>query len=115
MIDVEYFRTQLPQQIAAITGQPIVEVVLRNGHSHRVRAVTDALPGWVVLEAFHQERSGARRTSHWQEPLATDADAPQTFRVTVAYESIDQVIADVAPPSAERRPGSFGFTARQPV
>jgi hypothetical protein len=112
MIDAEYFRAQLPQQIEAASERPIVEVFLRNGHAHRVRAVVDATPGYVVLEAFHLSGSHASQTSHWQEELAASPEESPTFRVTIAYESIVQVIVDAAPPSAERRPGSFGFSTR---
>ena len=112
MIDADYFRSHLPQQITAGAGTPIVEVILRNGHTHRVRSVLDVATGYVLLEAFRLVGSHASRASHWQAELPADPSEPATFRVTVAYEGIVQVIVDTAPPSEDRRAGSFGFSTR---
>lgn len=112
MIDAEYFRAELPKQIAAAAETPIVDVFLRNGHTHRVRAVAETAEGYVVLEAFRLAGSHDSQTARWQEPAGSAGTELSTFQVTVAYEAIAHVVVDATPPTATRRAGTFGFSTR---
>jgi hypothetical protein len=110
MFTAEYFRTQLRREVEATGGEPVVEVYLVNGHSHRIRAVVDVPQGYVVLEVYQLKGNPAV-----QKPTLRDAarrgdapqgDAPQdTRRVAIAYESIVEVRIDPASSHLRAQPG----------
>ena len=105
MFDASYFSSSLARDVDATGGSPIVEVVLRSGHVHRVRAVIEVGDAWVTLEIYQvkgdlsheRPRYGVAETSH------------ELVRAVVAYESIATVVLDPAPTQTRARPG-FGFT-----
>jgi hypothetical protein len=105
MFDAEYFRTTLPRDVEAMGGDPVVEVQLVSGHTHRVRAVVETASGFVTLEAF----LGKGDLSHEKPRFGgSDPSSQQdTFRAVVSYESIVAVIVDPSRPRAKATPGFF--------
>lgn len=102
MFDATYFRTTLTRDIQAMGGEPIVEVLLHNGHVHRVQAVLDVADGVVTLEAFAVKGD----LTHERPRFGTKHSTHQTVRAIVSYESIVAVVLD---PSAEHVKGRPGF------
>ena len=107
MFDADYFKSQLRRDTDAMGGEPIVEVSLLNGHTHRIRSVVDVRDGYVVLEAYHLKGDLAH-----QRPRFADADSAAAaptdesiFRVTVAYESVAAVVIDPSQTQVRARPG----------
>ena len=107
MFDANYFRTQLRLDTDALGGDPIVELSLLNGHTHRIRSVIEVRDGYVVLEAYHLKGDLAH-----QRPRFAEADAAASspsdqsiFRVTAAYESISAVVIDPSQAQVRARPG----------
>ncbi|MDB4880929.1 MAG: hypothetical protein JWL60_2375 [Gemmatimonadetes bacterium] len=105
MFDANYFRSSLPRDIEATGGSPIVEVVLRGGHVHRVRSVVDVGDGWVTLEVYQVKGD----LSHERPRFGTAATAHELVRAVVAYESVATIVLDPAPTQTRARPG-FGFS-----
>jgi hypothetical protein len=107
MFDERFFRSALPAQLKDAGGQPIVDVHLLNGQSHRARSVVEATDGYVVLEVYQRRAELAIRKEHWGEAAeGTNAGAQETHLASIAYESIAQVV--VTPTEAERG-GRIGF------
>jgi hypothetical protein len=104
MLDANYFRSALPRDVEASGGTPVIELLLRNGHVHRVRSIVEVSDGWVTLEVYsvkgdlshERPRFGAKDSSH------------ELVRAVVAYESISGIVLDPSPMEVKARPG-FGF------
>ena len=105
MFDASYFRTVLTRDVTATGGSPIVEVVLRSGHVHRVRSVVDVGEGWVTLETYQVKGD----LSHERPRFGTAETSHELVRAVVAYESIATIVLDPAPAQTRARPG-FGFS-----
>lgn len=103
MFDATYFRTTLTRDIEAMGGEPIVEVLLQNGHVHRVQSVLDVGDGVVTLEAFAVKGD----LSHERPRYGTRHEAHTTVRAIVSYESIVAVVLDPSTEHVKSRPG-FG-------
>ena len=103
MFDAHYFRTTLQRDIEAVGGEPVVEVLLHNGHVHRVRAIIDAAEGLVTLDAF-QVRGDL---THERPHFGRAGDSHETVRAIVSYESIVAVVLDSSTMHVKGRPG-FG-------
>lgn len=105
MFDATYFKKQIDHDVAA-AGGPIVEVVLRNGHTYRARAVVEVTDGYVVLEIYHMKGDLAARHPHWERAASKNAAAPgTTSRAAVSYESIAAVL--VSPDEVQDRTVGF--------
>lgn len=104
MFDATYFKKQLDQHVAA-GGGPIVELLLRNGHTFRVRSVLDVAEGFVVLEIYHMKGDIFSHRPHWAGGSKSAAAAGTTARAAVSYESIVSVI--VTPDEVQER--NVGF------
>jgi hypothetical protein len=109
MLDAEYFRTQLDQDIAAVGGEAIVELRLLSRQAHRLRAVTRVAEGYVVVEAFQSRaEDGMRRDDSAEQTFGRKATG-EVERATVPFESIvDVVVTPSTRPSASR----IGFPTR---
>jgi hypothetical protein len=105
MFDAHYFRSTLQKDVDALGGDPIVEVLLLNGHAHRVRAVLDAGDGHVTLETYPAKGDLGHDRPRFGD--AKGAAAPDTFRTALSYESIAAVVLDPAPTQVRPRAG-FG-------
>jgi hypothetical protein len=107
MFDADYFSTQLRRDTDAMGGDPIVEVSLLNGHTHRIRSVVDVRDGYVVLEAYHLKGDLAHQRPRFAEAgsPADPAEDQSIFRVTMAYESISAVVIDPSQLQVRTRPG----------
>ena len=105
MLDSAYFRSSLPRDIEASGGSPIVEVVLRSGHVHRVRAIVEIGEGWVTLEVYQVTGD----LTHDRPRYGSAATGHDVVRAVVAYESIATIVLDAAASQARARPG-FGFS-----
>jgi hypothetical protein len=107
MFDAEYFSTRLRRDADALGGDPIVEISLLNGHTHRIRSVVEVHAGYVVFEAFHLKGDLAHQRPRFAEAGAADAPASDEaiFRVTAAYESISAVVIDPSATQVRARPG----------
>lgn len=109
MFDADYFRSRLPRDTGAVTGDPIVEVSLLNGHTHRIRSVVEVTDGYVVLEAFHLKGDLAHQHPRYigaaESGAGTSATDAATFRVTVAFESVCAVVIDPTQSQVRARPG----------
>jgi hypothetical protein len=107
MFDADYFKSQLRRDTDAMGGDPIVEVSLLNGHTHRIRSVVDVRDGYVVLEAYHLKGDLAHQRPRFAE--ADNTAAPTTdesiFHVTIAYESVTAVVIDPSQTQVRARPG----------
>jgi hypothetical protein len=104
MFDAHYFRSTLQKDVDALGGDPVVEVLLLNGHAHRVRAVLDAGDGHVTLETYQAKGDLGHDRPRFGETKGAAAD---TYRTAVAYESIAAVVLDPAPAQVRPRAG-FG-------
>ncbi len=104
MFDANYFKKQIAQDVAAGAG-PIVEIVLRNGHTYRARAVLDVADGYVVLEVYHMKGDLSGHRPHWARDAKSAAAAGTTSRAVVSYESIAAVL--VTPEDVHER--NVGF------
>lgn len=105
MFDAHYFQKSLPQDVKAAGGTPVVEVVLLNGHAHRVRSIVDVADGHVTLESYLVRAELA----HHRPRFGGIAGEPhETSRVVVAYEAIAAVMFD---PSAEQSRMRTGFAS----
>lgn len=105
MFDAPYFKKQLDQHVAA-GGGPLVELVLRNGHTYRVRSVVEVADGFVVLEVYHMKGDISSHRPHWAGGSKTAATAGTTARAAVSYESIVAVL--VTPDEVQERNVGFG-------
>ncbi|HEV7992717.1 MAG TPA: hypothetical protein VGP25_12885 [Gemmatimonadaceae bacterium] len=105
MFDADFFSTRLRRDTDAMGGDPIVEISLLNGHTHRIRSVIDVTSGYVVFEAFHLKGDLAHQRPRFAEQgTPASADEP-VFRVTAAYESISAVVIDPSATQVRSRPG----------
>jgi hypothetical protein len=107
MFDADFFSTRLRRDTDAMGGDPIVEISLLNGHTHRIRSVVDVTSGYVVFEAYHLKGDLAHQRPRFAEAdssaaLATDESI---FRVTIAYESVTAVVIDPSQTQVRARPG----------
>ena len=105
MFDADYFSSRLRSDADAMGGEPIVEVSLLNGHTHRIRSVLEVRDGYVVLEAYLIKGDLAH-----QRPRFAAADAllgadEATIRVVAAYESVSAVVIDGTQAQVRNRPG----------
>ncbi|MEO6526478.1 MAG: hypothetical protein ABIP93_07630 [Gemmatimonadaceae bacterium] len=107
MFDANYFSSKLRQDTDAMGGDPIVELSLLNGHTHRIRSVVEVRDGYVVLEAYHLKGDLAHHHPRFAQAdsAAAAATDQSIFRVTAAYESISAVIIDPSESQVRVRPG----------
>lgn len=106
MFDANYFSTQLRRETDAMGGDPIVELSLLNGHTHRIRSVVEVRDGYVVLEAYHLKGDLAHQRPRFAAANAEAATTDESiFRVTAAYESISAVVIDASQAQVRARPG----------
>jgi hypothetical protein len=105
MFDADFFNTRLRHDTDAMGGDPIVEISLLNGHTHRIRSVVDVTSGYVVFEAYHLKGDLAHQRPRFAEPGATVADDESVFRVSASYESISAVVIDPSVTQVRNRPG----------
>ena len=108
MFDADYFSTRLRRDADAMGGDPIVEISLLNGHTHRIRSVVEVTDGYVVFEAYQLKGDLAHQRPRFAEAgsaaLGAAADA-SVFRVTASYESISAVVIDPSLTQTRARPG----------
>ena len=102
MFDADYFRKTLSQDVTAVGGKPVVEVVMLNGHAYRVRSIVDADDGRVTLEAYLVKADLAHH-----RPLfgGTDNEPHERFRVVLSYDAIAAVVLDPSEAQTRVRPG----------
>jgi hypothetical protein len=104
MLDANYFRSALARDVEATGGGPVVEILLRNGHVHRVHSIVEISEGWVTLEVFAVRGD----LTHERPRFGARDDHHESVRAVVAYESISGIVLDPAPTQVKARPG-FGF------
>ena len=103
MFDENYFRKTLLDDLSASGGNPVVEVQLVSGHSHRVRSVVQVGTGTVTLETYLTKGDLAHERPRFG---VSDGSTPgDTFRAVIAYESIVAVVLDASPSHVRARPG----------
>ena len=102
MFDADYFRKTLPQDVKAMGGKPVVEVVLLSGHSYRVRTVVDVGDGRVTIEAYLVKGDLAHH-----RPLfgGTEGEPHERFRAVVSYDAIAAVLLDPSEGPTRMRTG----------
>jgi hypothetical protein len=103
MFDETYFRKTLMDDVSASGGNPVVEVQLVSGHSHRVRSVIQVGTGTVTLETYLTKGDLAHERPRFG--VAEGSTPGDTFRVVIAYESIAAVVLDASPSQVRARPG----------
>lgn len=108
MLDADYFRTQLPLDLASAGDRAVLEVRLLGGQSHRVRAVRAVADGYVTLEHYQRRDDAAIRTAEWQDEVFGGTSPHDVDRAVVPYESILDVL--VTPGRATPAP-RMGFGA----
>jgi hypothetical protein len=106
MFDASYFQSALARDVEASGGAPVVEILLRNGHVHRVRSIVEAGDGWVTLEVY----SVRGDLTHERPRFGASESVHELVRTVVAYEAISGIVLDPAPTEIRTRPG-FGFAA----
>jgi hypothetical protein len=104
MFDADYFRKSLPQDVKAMGGRPVLEVVMLSGHSYRVRSIVDIDDGRVTLEAYLVKGDLAHH-----RPLfgGTEGEPHERFRAVLSYDAIAAVVLDPSEVQTRVRPG-FG-------
>ena len=102
MLDANYFRKNLPQDVKAAGGTPVVEVVMLSGHSYRVRSIVDVDDGHVTLEAYLVKADLAH---HRPVFGGTEHEPHERFRAVVSYDAIAAVVLDSSEAQARVRPG----------
>lgn len=103
MFDETYFRTTLLEDVTASGGNPVVEVQLLSGHSHRVRSVVHVGTGTVTLETYLTKGDLAHERPRFG--VSEGSTPNDTFRAVISYESIAAVILDASPSHVRVRPG----------
>ncbi len=104
MFDAKYFKSQLPKDIDAVGGSPIVELLLVGGHTHRLRSVLEVDDGRITCEAYQMKGDLA----HQRPRFGQTSVAPyEVFRVVMSCESIVAVVIDPSPSHPATRPGFF--------
>lgn len=88
MFDAEYFEDRLLAQHRAIKGNASTEVHLHDGTVFHIYQVSEALPGYVLLETY-----------------PADDPVTKTEMRAVAYESIAHVIVTTASVGEKRITG----------
>ena len=108
MFDANYFKGSFKKDVEATGGGPVVEVILLNGHVHRVRTVLDVADRWITLETYQSKGDLAHHRPRFGDTAERDSGgAHDTFRVVISYESISAVVLDPTPSQVRSRPG-FG-------
>lgn len=102
MFNASYFRGPLKRDVEAAGGQPVVEVLLLNGHTHRLRSVVDIADDWVTLEAYLVKGDLAHHRPRFG---GTDGEPHETFRAVVSYDAIAAVVLDPSVAHTRVRPG----------
>ncbi|MGZ8378275.1 MAG: hypothetical protein ACXWZS_10450 [Gemmatirosa sp.] len=105
MIDVDYFRTRLPDDVRAMGRSVTVTVTLLDGSSLYVTRVASAEPGYVVLEVFPLSGRKAEVRAGWREAQERGESIGEVDRATVAYEAIAYVAASYDAPRDAPRVG----------
>lgn len=105
MFDASYFKKQLDQHVAA-GGGPLVELMLRNGHTYRMRSVLEVTEGFVVLEIYHMKGDILGHRPHWAGESKSAAAPGTTARAAVSYENIVAIL--VTPDEVQER--NVGFS-----
>ena len=105
MFDADYFNTRLRRDAEAMGGEPIVEVSLLSGHTHRVRSVVEVRDGYVVLEAYQLKGDLAHQRQRLAAAGAKREADEATIRVVAAYESVSAVVLDATQSQTRNRPG----------
>ena len=103
MFDETYFRKTLLDDVSASGGNPVVEVQLVSGHSHRVRSVLQVGTGTVTLETYLTKGDLAHERPRFG--VSEGSTPGDTFRAVIAYESIAAVVLDASPSQVRARPG----------
>lgn len=102
MFDANYFRSTLQRDVEATGGEPVVEVLLLNGHMHRLRSIVDAADGRVTVEAYQTRGDLAHLRFRFGDKDRVEQD---TFRAVIAYESIAAIVLDPSTDHVKARPG----------
>ncbi|MES2177387.1 MAG: hypothetical protein V4550_05945 [Gemmatimonadota bacterium] len=104
MFDQEYFDVILQRDVDAVGGQPVVEIQLMSGHSHRVLAIVSANSHTVTLDAYQARGDLSHERSRFADANRPGGGEP-TYRAVIAYESIAAVVLDPAISNVKARPG----------
>lgn len=104
MFDENYFRTTMLGDVTETGGQPVVEVQLVSGHSHRVRSIIHVGAGTVTLETYLSKGDLAHERPRFGVPDGSGVPG-DTFRAVIAYESIAAVVLDPSASQVRARPG----------
>ena len=107
MFDAAYFTNALPAHLKSAGDGPAVEIHLSQGHVHRVRAVVETTPGYVVVEAYRHRIDGNRSGQQWGGPPQDDASPADMLRAVLAYEAIAAIVITPAEDAVAARIG-FG-------
>ena len=92
MFAPEYFQSQLRRNAEAMTGSPVVEIYLVNGHSHRVRSIVEVTPGFVTLDVYQVKGDRSQQQPRWDDGSAAgEGPAAELMRTSIAYDSIAEV------------------------
>jgi hypothetical protein len=107
VFDATYFNTALTKHLGIAGSKSTVEVHLVNAHTHRLRAVLEATPAYVVFDAYRQRVDGGRSDQYWQASTSTGDATGEMVSVIVSYESIAEIVITPAEDSAAPRIGFF--------
>lgn len=91
MFDSEYFRDALQTDVDAVGESAVVALHLVNGRSYRLRSVVGVQSGLVTLEVYGPGSGEGNRRARWKAETGGGADALETLRAVVSYESIADV------------------------
>ena len=96
MLDSEYFRKGLQDDVDAMGGEAIVELHLTNGRCQRLRSVVAIRQGFVTLEAYRNQ-GAETSTAGWHEADRDGQPPHETERTVAGYEAIACVHVTPAP------------------
>ena len=102
MVDAEYFRHYLPNQVEEL-GIATVEVHLHHGGSFKIRRVTNVQDGYVLLEVYTKPGQTEKDNKEGNKPNKTDE--LHFDRLALPYGSISYVFLTAAEPEEENTIG----------
>jgi hypothetical protein len=106
VLNAEYFRTHLPQQVREFGNTAMAEVHLHGGAVFRVRAIGEITESYVLLEVYPQE--GVTEESMQARNKYRGTQEVVYDRVAVPYGTIAYVFLTIMTPATDTAIVGFG-------
>jgi hypothetical protein len=106
VLNAEYFRTHLPQQVGELGNTAMAEVHLHGGAVFRVRAIGEIAESYVLLEVYPRE--GVTEESMQSRHKYRQTEEVVYDRIAVPYGTIAYVFLTIMTPATETAITGFG-------